>query len=111
MRMEPALALLLLERLLRRVQTLVEKIGRLSSQSVVARLASFIIERSSRSTNATFSLGMTQADLAEELGTVREVVVRALRELKNAGAIAARERGRFVVADPVALRAASEGAD
>ncbi|MEO5904929.1 MAG: Crp/Fnr family transcriptional regulator [Gemmatimonadaceae bacterium] len=111
LRGEPSLALVLLERLSRRVQTLVDRIGRLSSQSVVARLASFIIERSSTSANATFSLGMTQGDLAEELGTVREVVVRALRDLKNSGAIAARERGRFVVADPVALRAAAEPAD
>ncbi len=111
LRKDPALALALLERLSRRVQTLVDKIGRLSSQSVVARLAGFIVERSATSTNPTFSLGMTQADLAEELGTVREVVVRALRELKNAGAIAARERGRFVVTDLVALRAAAKGAD
>ncbi|MEO7367283.1 MAG: Crp/Fnr family transcriptional regulator [Gemmatimonadaceae bacterium] len=111
LRGDPALAIALLERLSRRVETLVDRIGRLSSQSVAARLAGFIIERSAMSKNTTFSLGMTQADLAEELGTVREVVVRALRELKNAGAIAARERGRFVVADPVALLELAEGVD
>lgn len=108
LRGDPGLALALLERLSRRVQTLVDRIGGLSSQSVAARLANFILERSSKSPNETFSLGMTQTDLAEELGTVREVVVRALRDLKKAGAITARERGRFIVADPVALRAAAE---
>ena len=108
LRSDPGLALILLERLSRRVQTLVDRIGRLSSQSVVSRLAAFIIDRSSQSKQTTFSLGMTQKELAEELGTVREVVVRALRELKNSGAIAARERGRFVVTDPAALREAAK---
>ncbi len=40
-----------------------------------------------------------QAALAEELGTVREVLVRSLRELRESGLIVPAGRGRWSVAD------------
>ena len=46
---------------------------------------------------APFSLGMTQNELAVELGTVREVVVRSLRELRESRAIASLGSGRYRV--------------
>jgi DNA-binding transcriptional regulator LsrR (DeoR family) len=46
-----------------------------------------------------FNLGMTQAQLAEELGTVREVVVRGLAQLRRDGIIAAAGRGRYVISN------------
>jgi CRP-like cAMP-binding protein len=52
-----------------------------------------------------FTPGGTQLQIAEELGTVREGVVRALRELRRAGLIEAAGQGRIRVADAAALRA------
>jgi DNA-binding IclR family transcriptional regulator len=49
------------------------------------------------------SLGMTQVELAEELGTVKEVVVRALATLRRLRLIAAAGRGRYHVVDVVGL--------
>lgn len=107
LRIDPGVAYVLLERLSKRVQHLVERVGRLTSHGVNARLALYLIERANTSTAPTFSLGMTQGELAEELGTVREVIVRALRHLKQAGAITSRDHGRFAVADLDVLREAA----
>jgi predicted transcriptional regulator len=40
---------------------------------------------------------MTQGELAEELGTVREVVVRGLRALVRSGAIRSLGGGRYEI--------------
>ena len=45
---------------------------------------------------------ITQQDLASAAGTVREVVVRALRQLRESG-IVRTERDRIVIADPAQL--------
>jgi CRP/FNR family cyclic AMP-dependent transcriptional regulator len=45
---------------------------------------------------------ITQQDLAAAAGTVREVVVRALRQLRDTGAIRT-ERDRIVLLDPAQL--------
>jgi DNA-binding GntR family transcriptional regulator len=47
---------------------------------------------------------MSQQSLAEELGTAREVLVRALRGLCHAGAIRRTGRSRFAVASVERLR-------
>jgi predicted transcriptional regulator len=47
---------------------------------------------------------MTQTALAEELGTVREVVVRAVRSLCERGIIERVGRGRLRVVDVARLR-------
>jgi DNA-binding GntR family transcriptional regulator len=46
---------------------------------------------------------MTQGELAEELGTVREVVVRALAALVDRGCISRAGRGLFVIDNRAAL--------
>jgi CRP/FNR family transcriptional regulator len=92
---DPTVAFLLLERLSRRVQVLVDRLDQRSAHSVRARLLDWIARRSHAAHGSTFSLGMTQGDLAEELGTVREVVSRELRALVSAGTIAAAGRGRY----------------
>jgi DNA-binding transcriptional regulator YhcF (GntR family) len=46
---------------------------------------------------------MRVRELAEELGTVRELVVRALAQLRDAGLVASAGRGRYVVRDLAAL--------
>ena len=104
MRDDPAVAWLFLRRLSARVRELVERLDRASSQSVPARLAAFLLARSNSGGAVNFTLGMTQAALAEELGTVREVIVRALARLRHAGVIDSAGRGRYVVKDVRTLR-------
>lgn len=103
LRDDPAVALLFLRRLSARVREVVERLDQASTQSVRARLAAFLIKRAEANDRQPFALGMTQAALAEELGTVREVVVRGLSQLREIGAIGTTGRGRFVVKDPVRL--------
>lgn len=108
---EPAVAFLLLGRLAARVRDLVQRLDDRSTRGVTARVAAYLLARSGSSTTsaAHLSLGMTQIALAEELGTVREVVVRALAELRRRGAIASLGGGRFALVDRTALeRAARE---
>ena len=45
---------------------------------------------------------VSQRDLADAVGTVREVVVRVLREFRAEGLIRT-ERDRIIIADPVQL--------
>jgi CRP-like cAMP-binding protein len=100
-------AFLLLERLAQRVRGLVERLDDRSVRSVNARLAEFLLQRSPP-TPASLSIGMTQQELAEELGTVREVISRELRSLRAAGIIEARGGGRYRILDLRRLRAAAE---
>jgi CRP-like cAMP-binding protein len=107
LKVDTGLAYALLARLSRRVEHLVERVNNLSSRGVSQRLARFLLDRATASSAPTFSLGMTQGELAEELGTVREVVVRSLRQLKDSGAIAARAGGRYAIGELEILREAA----
>jgi len=91
---EPAVAWLLLGRLAERVRTLVERVDRLALHDATTRLAALVLEAGEKSDGDVVTLGLTQAGLAAELGTVREVVVRALRTLRTAGLIEPAGRGR-----------------
>ena len=101
---EPALAWALLRRLAARVRELVDRLDHLTAQRTTARLATHLLRHAAAARGAPFTLGGTQADVAEELGTVREVVVRGLRALRGAGAIRPAGRGRYAVADERELR-------
>jgi len=96
---DPELALRLLTRLALRVREVIARLDRLAFASVRARLAAWIAERARRSSGAVVSLGLTHAELAEELGTVREVVVKELAGLRRAGALVSRGAGRVEVRD------------
>jgi CRP/FNR family transcriptional regulator, dissimilatory nitrate respiration regulator len=91
-------AFIFLRRLAQRTRGLVGLVDRLSSQDVNGRLAALILRRCEAGADA-FPLGRTQTEVAEELGTVREVLVRALRQLRQAGLIQALGRGRYRVSD------------
>jgi CRP/FNR family transcriptional regulator, cyclic AMP receptor protein len=117
---DPGLAMFFLQRLSQRVEGLVERVDQNTVSSVQKRLARFILERSqspvvaSRSSagkakRKTFSLGMTQTALAEEIGTVREVVVRELRELRQSGAIERVGDGKYRVSDLATLQDLARG--
>jgi CRP-like cAMP-binding protein len=90
-----------------RVRNLLERLDRFTARDVTARLASVLMERQ-QSGRGAFTLGQTHQQLAEELGTVREVVVRSLRELRRRGAIASAGRGRYRVTDPGTLAAIAD---
>lgn len=102
-REDSSFAFALLARLAGRVRHLVDRLDRLAARNVNSRLADYLLARRREVGRPAFTLGRTQAEVAEELGTVREVVVRGLRELREAGIIRAAGRGRFEVADPAAL--------
>lgn len=108
---DPGAAWVLLGRLAARVRGLVERVDRLALQSSTTRLVGLLLARVPRAVmagEAVVSLGMSQAALAAELGTVREVVVRALRSLRERGLIASAGRGRIQVLDIAALRLIAE---
>ena len=95
----PDVAFALLGRLALRVRELVGRLDQVSSKSVAARLATYLLRRSDERQSAVVSLGMTQSQLAEELGTVREVIVRELRELRRAEIIRPSRGGGVEIVD------------
>jgi CRP-like cAMP-binding protein len=103
-RREPELSLALLATLATRVRQLVEQLERNASRSTLARLAERLLARAAGAGGRTFTLGITQEQTAEELGTVRELVVRGLRTLRDRGAIVAAGGGRYSVKDESLLR-------
>lgn len=95
---DPALAWHFLETLARRVRHLVERLDARSIEDVRTRLERYLEVRSEEAGGGWFRLGLTQAELAEELGTVREVLVRALGTLRRSGALEHRG-GRYRLAE------------
>jgi len=100
----PDVALALLGRLAARVRLLVERMDARTSRSTLGRLAALAVARHGASGGAPFTLARTQQDAAEELGTVRELVVRGLRDLRARGVLGTAGRGRYVVLDEPRLR-------
>ena len=104
---DPELAFRLLDRVSRRVRTLVDRLDGQAATTVEARLAALLLRRHEHAAGGAFTLGATQAEVAEELGTVREVVVRTLRGLCEKGFVQRVSRGGYRVVDAAALRRAA----
>jgi CRP/FNR family transcriptional regulator len=99
------LAFVLLGRLASRLRHVIDRLDGASARTVTERLARYLVNRLPRDGRSTsVGLGGTQTAVAEELGTVREVLVRALRDLRESGVIAADGRGRIRVCDVAELR-------
>ncbi|HEX4634147.1 MAG TPA: Crp/Fnr family transcriptional regulator [Gemmatimonadales bacterium] len=105
---DPRLASLLLGRLSARVRELAGRLDRVTTQPVARRLAGYLLLRHDAA-GGTFSLGQSQAKVAEDLGTVREVVVRELRALVGANVIRRIGAGRYRVIDATDLRRRAGG--
>lgn len=103
LRDEPTFARFALRRIAMRAQSLLRRIDELTATTITARLAAYIATRAAESETKDFTLGVTQLELANELGTAREVVVRGLAALVDAGAIARAGRSRFVVRNATVL--------
>jgi CRP/FNR family transcriptional regulator, anaerobic regulatory protein len=100
---EPALQDYVFESIARRmvgVMTLVEEV---TFQKMDRRLAELLLRLSERPGGRLRELPATHEQLAAELGTVREVVSRLLKEFERAGAVSL-GRGHIEVCDPESLR-------
>ena len=97
----------LLVELSERARNFVNEIPRTSFASVHQRVARQLLDLASTGQHGgdpggELAVRITQQDLADAVGTVREVVVRTLRQMRDAGAVRT-ERDRIVVLDPVQL--------
>jgi CRP-like cAMP-binding protein len=95
----------------RRLRKAVRLIEKISLQDVPSRVALTLLEYASAGdgrVDRPFTLPRTQTELAEELGTTRESVARALRTLREEGLI--EQKGvRVRIPDPEALEARAYG--
>jgi CRP/FNR family transcriptional regulator len=106
---DASLARALLGRLASRVRGLVERLHDATFGTVRSRLAAHILARATTARAASFTLAGTQAQVAEELGTVREVVAREIASMRAAGILEAVGGGRMAVVDEGRLEALSAG--
>ena len=100
---DPAVGWAIARALALRVRELMERLDAFAARDVTARVAHVVRARHRAAGGGPFTLGQTHERLAEELWTVREVVVRSLRRLRRRGVIASAGRGRYRVADARAL--------
>jgi CRP/FNR family transcriptional regulator len=108
LRDEPSFARFALRRIAIRARSLLHRIDELTAKTITARVAEHVLGRAD-SGSGEITLGMSQEALAAELGTAREVVVRALAALVAAGAIERTGRSRFTVRRLALLRAIASG--
>lgn len=109
----PAVALSLLATLARRVRHFAELAGSLTFRPVPERIARHIVSAAGGPgrripAGLAVDLALTQEQLAARVGTVRELVARALSQLEKSGVIA-RERSRIVIRDPARLLRLARG--
>ena len=100
----PELSQALIDELVSRLRSAFRALAASAFMPVRARVARDLLERAKMSgpVVAGLHLAVTQQSLADATGSVREVVARALRELRREGAIATADDGITVV-DPDAL--------
>jgi CRP-like cAMP-binding protein len=101
---DPDLAFRWLSRLADRVRRLVDRLEQQTGSTVEQRLGGMLLARHDASGGKPFMLAATQAEAAEELGTVREVLVRSLRRMRETGVVETRMRGWYRVVDKRRLR-------
>jgi CRP/FNR family transcriptional regulator len=99
----PALNEMIIKNLAMRCRQLVQRVYNLSFLSVTGRLAAFLLQQSDEAGEAS-RRRMTQDEIAAHLGTVREMVARAFRELQEAELIAL-DRHRIEILDREGLEA------
>lgn len=110
-RRRPAVALAMLEAMARRLRRFAAIVSDLAFRPVPERLARYIGDAARHrpvTAGAEVHLTLTQAQLAARLGTVRELVARALSQLEETGVIERKGR-RVVVRDPIRLAALARG--
>jgi len=103
------LALAILQDFAARLDHLTDLVEDLSLRTVRGRLARFLLEHADESTTNTGELARrwTQAEIAAQLGTVRDMVGRTLRAFADAGLVQM-DRQRIVLLDREGLEAEVE---
>jgi CRP/FNR family transcriptional regulator len=114
-RSDPEVASAVLHALGRRLRHLVQLVETVAFRDVAARLAMWLADHADRvgtvtSAGVECTLDRTQDELATELGTARESVSRALKQLTAKGLIHERRGNRLVVSPSDQLRAWARGA-
>jgi CRP/FNR family transcriptional regulator len=106
---DPRVASALLIELSERARNFVNEIPGTAFATVRQRVARELLDLASNhpqdsdlSPSDELTVHITQQDLADAVGTVREVVVRTLRQLRDSGAVRT-ERDRIVLLDPAQL--------
>ena len=103
----PELAWALIESISRRTRHLVGMVQDLSMRSVKGRLAHLLLDQAEANEADALPRMLTQEEMASRLGTVREMVGRALRSLALEGIIEF-DRHRIVILDVERLRKEAE---
>jgi CRP/FNR family transcriptional regulator, cyclic AMP receptor protein len=97
----------LIDELSERALALMTEVADGAFATVRQRVARHLLDLASdRQSGAQLVIAISQQELAEAVGTVREVIVRALRELRKAGLLATGRNG-IVLLDPPRLLAES----
>lgn len=114
-RTHPDVAQAIIRALGRRLRHLVHLTETLAFRDVAARLAMLLVgyaERSGRQTAAgvEIELDRTQEEIAHEIGTARESVSRAMKQLRRKGLVRPLGRGVLLIPDASRLRALLPGA-
>ena len=109
MRQYPDLTVALAEEMAERLEMMTRKAGALALQSVRQRLAAFLVNEAEKERTET-DIYWTRDDMARQIGTVRDVVGRNLRELEAEGVLR-REKGNILLLDRLRLTEIAEGRD
>lgn len=99
----PALGEMIIKNLAMRCRQLVQRVYNLSFLSVTGRLADFLLLQSEEGSELNRQT-WTQDEIAAHLGTVREMVARAFKELQETGLITI-DRHRIEILDRDGLKA------
>lgn len=100
---DPAMCRAVITNLSSNLRMLVAKVEELSFYQVTNRLARLISQLPEEQLSGLSPYRLTQDQMAAQLGTVREVVARSLRELERSGAIRA-SRGQIEILDEEVLK-------
>jgi CRP/FNR family transcriptional regulator, cyclic AMP receptor protein len=99
---QPALALALLGEFTGRLRYMVNLVDELALHSVQGRVAQLLLDQAVRAERGERVDALTQAEMAAQIGTVREMVARTLKGFEVQGLIRI-ERGTITVLDRAGL--------
>jgi CRP/FNR family transcriptional regulator len=113
-RNDPEVAAAIVRALGQRLRHLVQLVETVAFRDVAARLAMLLADYAERQGEAsgdqvTLVLERTQDELATEIGTARESVSRAFKQLRASGLLVSRKGSHLVLAAPDRLRAWARG--
>jgi CRP-like cAMP-binding protein len=114
LRTDPDVAASVVRALGARLRHMVQLVETIAFRDVAARLAMLLADHADRAgqpagDGVIIELNRTQEELAAEIGTARESVSRALKQLKARGLVGKKSGSRLLVAMPDRLRAWARG--